>query len=168
MKIMLTGSRHLGVCEHPGGDRHPCTEAMRHRYLMDRAMREHVHPLARTTSRRVGGPMAELHNVAVLELYHGDAKGADRLAASYWETYHFGPVHAIPANWAELRGRAGHVRNGLLVAQMPEFVLAFPWQQGSQWLSMGTRDAIRQAMAAGIPVHPYPIREICPAIPWRR
>lgn len=169
MKIMATGSRHMGVCEHPGGREHPCTEALRHRYVMDRAMREHVHPLARRratlTSVDPTRELANLRGVALLELYHGDAEGADRLAASYWEHYTFGPVHAVPANWAELGSRAGHVRNGLLVARMPEFVLAFPWQAaGGQWLSQGTRDAIRQAMAAGIPVHPYPLREICSRI----
>lgn len=160
---MATGTRHLGVCECPHGT---CDAAMRGRYLVDRAMREHVHPLAKLTQRADDrSPLLQHHLVSeVLELWHGDAPGADRLAASYWEHYQFGPVHAVPANWAELGNRAGHVRNGLLVARMPEFVLAFPWQRGSQWLSQGTRDAIRQAMAAGIPVHPYPVREICPSI----
>lgn len=167
MKIMASGSRHMAVCEHPGGRQHPCEAAMRHRYVMDQAMREHVHPLAKLAARADDNHPLLQHLLTgeVLELYHGDAYGADRLAASYWEHYQFGPVHAIPANWAELGNRAGHVRNGLLVARMPEFLLAFPWQgSGGQWLSQGTRDAIRQAMAAGIPVHPYPIREICSRI----
>lgn len=164
MKIMATGSRHMGVCEHPGGREHPCTEALAHRYVMDRAMREHVHglyALTRGALSDVDHPLAGHHLTGeVLELWHGDAKGADRLAASYWEHYAFGPVHAVPANWAELGRHAGHVRNGLLVARMPAFVLAFPWPVS--W--NGTRDAMHQATQAGIPVHPYPLREICSRI----
>lgn len=170
MKIMVTGSRHMAVCEHQGGDRSPCVEAMRHRHLMDRAMREHVHPLAMLAGGAGDTDLLVQHPFVgePLELWHGDSYGADRLSESYWEAYRFGPVHPLPANWADLGSRAGHVRNGLLVAQMPEFVLAFPWQKGGEILSPGTRDAMHQAHEAGIPVYPYPFREVCPAIRRRR
>lgn len=148
---MVSGSRFMARCEHPGGRFRPCEPARQHRRLMDTAMREHAHSAA------ADGNM--------VELWHGDAPGADKLAGEYWVTYLLGPVHAIPANWAELGRRAGHVRNGLLVARMPDKLLAFPWAGADgEWLSKGTRDAIRQATAAAIPVHPYPIREICSEI----
>lgn len=167
MKIMVTGSRHMAMCEHWKGDQHPCEEVMRHRYLMDRAMREHVHGLAALTRGALADadhPFAG-HRLTgeVLELWHGDADGADKLAASYWEHYQFGPVHAIPANWAALGRRAGHFRNELLVAQMPEMLLAFPRSQTGQ-ASRGTRDAMHQARQAGIPVHVYELGPVCPAI----
>lgn len=164
---MVSGSRHMGVCEHWKGEQHPCEEVMRHRYLMDRAMREHVHGLAALTR----GALADVdhpfsgHRLTgeVLELWHGDADGADKLAASYWEHYRFGPVHAIPANWETLGRRAGHFRNELLIAQMPEMLLAFP-RYGSNQVSRGTQDAMWQAGQAGILVHVYELRSVCPAI----
>lgn len=151
MKFMVSGSRYMARCDHPGGRFQPCAVAREHRRLMDTAMREHVHPVAASGD--------------LLELWHGDAPGADKLAGEYWVTYLFGRVHAVPANWAELGGRAGHVRNGLLVARMPDLLLAFPWVgDGNQALSPGTRDAIAQAAEAGIRWTAYPLREICPEI----
>lgn len=82
-------------------------------------------------------------------LFHGDAAGADRMADRLWRTYRIGPVVPIPANWA-LGRRAGPIRNGLLVAQMPDKALFF--NLGTP----GTTDALRQAREAGIVTFEYP------------
>lgn len=148
MKFMISGSRFMGRCWHSGGRYQPCAPARQHRQLMDTAMREHVHPVAAN---------GDLH-----ELWHGDAEGADKLAGEYWTVYLIGPVHAVPANWAELGKRAGSVRNGLLVARMPELLIAFPYEPHSP----GTFDAIRQAAEAGINWTAYPLPEICSEIRW--
>lgn len=143
MKVMVSGSRHLGKCTARRG---PCGAAMNHRFDMDAAFRTHLIPAhARGET---------------LELYEGGAQGADRLAREYWELYELGPVHTIEANWKDLGRRAGPIRNGLLVAQMPDILIAFPWEGGSS----GTWDAITQARAAGIPDKVYPITHICPLV----
>ena len=143
--IMVSGTRHLGACVHPDGRRNPCRVVQDHRALLGAVLGMYVRPL---TS---GG--------AMVQLWHGDAKGADRMAAEWWTAHLAGPVHAVPANWAELGGRAGSVRNGLLVSRMPELLLAFPYDGGSP----GTRDAIRQAEDAGIPTKIFPVGAICSA-----
>jgi hypothetical protein len=89
-------------------------------------------------------------------LYHGDAdgrdgkEGADKMADRLWRAYRIGPVVPIPANWDELGLSAGPVRNGVLVAHMPDKGLFF--NLGTP----GTTDALRQAKAAGIVTFEYP------------
>lgn len=139
MKIMVSGTRHLGECAHPGDTL--CGPARNHYYDMDAAFRVHVHPVAGQRP----------------ELWHGHARGADTLALRYWGVYSLGQAHGIPARWDTLGGRAGHVRNGLLVAQMPDMFIAFPYEGGSP----GTWDAIAQARAAGIHPFVYPVHSLC-------
>jgi len=101
-----------------------------------------------------------VHLPAQCQLWQGNAKGADAMAVQYWESHGLGPVAGISARWDMLGGRAGHVRNGLLVAQMPDMLIAFPWDGRSP----GTWDAIAQARDAGIPTYVYRIRFLCPAV----
>jgi len=136
-RVMVTGSRVWAKCPHDPihPDAFPCPAVMKHRRIMLAAFMEHVVPLAR-----------EDH----VELIHGDADGADRLAARYWSLYRFGPITAFPYV-KELGKAGGHARNGVMVAHMPDLVLAFHLDN-----SRGTADAIRQAKAAGLTVHVYP------------
>jgi len=136
-RVMVTGSRTWAKCPHDPVHpaQLPCSVVIEHRRVMLEAFAEHVVPLAR-----------EYH----LELIHGDAEGADKLAANYWSFYRYGPITAFPANW-DLGKGGGNARNGVLVAHMPDLVLAFHLDN-----SRGTADAIRQAKAAGLTVHIYP------------
>jgi hypothetical protein len=136
---MVTGSRTFGECDHPPGT-HPadlpgCPTRGLHQAIMIQAFRKHVAPLA------TDGPV---------ELIHGDADGADKMAAGLWARFGLGPITAFPYI-KELGGAGGHARNGVLVAHMPDLVLAFHLDN-----SRGTADAIRQAKAAGLTVHIYP------------
>lgn len=141
---MVSGTRLLGVCGHPSGRLNPCSVAQSHRAYFAAVMRLYVHQHAATGN--------------MLELWHGDAAGTDRMAGEYWMAHLLGPVHAVPANWAELGKSAGSVRNGLLVARMPDLLLAFPYDGGSP----GTADAVRQAQDAGIPTKIFPVGLVCP------
>lgn len=134
-RVMVTGSRAFGVCPHGPKELNPppCPLVVEHRAIMIEAFREHVTPME-----------------FPVELIHGDAEGADRMAAEHWSRYGWGPITAFPANW-DLGKGGGSARNGVLVAHMPDLVLAFHLDN-----SRGTADAIRQAKAAGLTVHVYP------------
>lgn len=95
-------------------------------------------------------------------LVHGNAKGADRLAAEYAKQvgWHVEPQHA---DWSGdcvaecLRGHrrrnrygeycpeAGHRRNQAMVDSQPDVVVAF-WRDHSG----GTKDCLRRAEKAGL------------------
>lgn len=140
-RVMVTGSRTFGVCPHqpqhqptPSMWTPECEVISAHREIMIRAFVRHG-------IKTDGEP---------IELIHGDAVGADKMAAAIWHHYGLGPITAFPANW-ELGKGGGHARNGVLVAHMPDLVLAFHLDN-----SPGTADAIRQAKAAGLQVEVYP------------
>jgi hypothetical protein len=139
---MVSGSRHLGRCKDEDRGRGRCGAALNHYFDMDAALRVHVHGQ---------GPV---------RLLHGDAKGADAMAAHYWRVYQLGDVQAFPANWAELGKRAGNVRNEIMINHMPDLLVAFPYEGGSP----GTWDAITRAREAGIPTSVYRVHHLCPLI----
>ena len=134
-RVMVTGSRTFGVCPHVPKEFNepPCPLVAEHRAIMIEAFRQHVAPME-----------------FPVELIHGDAVGADRMAAELWGLYGWGPITAFPYI-KELGKGGGHARNGVLVAHMPDLVLAFHLDN-----SRGTADAIRQAKAAGLTVEVYP------------
>lgn len=79
-------------------------------------------------------------------LIHGNARGADLIAcetahALGWEIWGF------PADWKRHGKAAGPIRNRQMLDYDPELVLAFPLGE-----SKGTRDMVRLAERAGIPV----------------
>ena len=79
-------------------------------------------------------------------LIHGSARGADRLA-HVWAFFKGCAVIEMKANWDFYGKTAGHIRNEwMLKFAMPDLVIAFPG-------GPGTRDMIRQAMAAGVDVY---------------
>lgn len=82
-------------------------------------------------------------------LIHGDAPGADRLAARIADLHGI-PTMAFPADWSGLGKAAGPIRNQQMLDEgRPDGVMAFPG--GS-----GTADMVRRAIAAGLKVwKPY-------------
>jgi SLOG family YspA-like protein len=85
---------------------------------------------------------------------HGDARGADRMAAQAAEAIGCRVV-AHPADWLKHGRAAGPIRNRDMLDTHPvELVIAFtddpPGTKGS-----GTWDLIGQALARGIPVRVY-------------
>lgn len=82
-------------------------------------------------------------------IVHGDARGADRWA-KLWALA-FGYEHdPHPADWSRLGKAAGVKRNQQMVDKGADLVLAFPSGQ-----SIGTRDCMERAAAAGIPIVIY-------------
>lgn len=86
-------------------------------------------------------------NDSKLIICHGDARGADRIAADYARRMNI-PVRSFPANWDKYGKRAGVIRNQQMLDEFkPELVLAFPIAS-----SIGTYDMIRRARSAGVTV----------------
>lgn len=78
---------------------------------------------------------------------HGDARGADTLAAIIAKNLGI-PVIAEPALWKEHGKAAGPIRNQkMLDDHHPTMLLAFPDPE-----SRGTYDMVRRAKIYGIPV----------------
>jgi hypothetical protein len=90
----------------------------------------------------------ESHGATVV--IHGCATGADTLAASWAMSKGLPPV-GIPAPWGFYpRHVAGPLRNGWLLDERPDIVLAFPMDD-----IRGTWNAVRQAEGRGVPVVVY-------------
>lgn len=81
-------------------------------------------------------------------LVHGDATGVDRAFAAAGREAGC-EVLAYPADWDLLGPRAGPHRNGQMVADGAAFVIAV---HRKLYFSRGTRDCVRRALAAGLPV----------------
>jgi len=81
---------------------------------------------------------------AIAVIIHGNAPGADSLAAEWARRAHV-PVEAYPADWRKGRG-AGPERNARMLAEgKPDLVVAFPGGRG-------TADMVRRAREAGVRV----------------
>lgn len=81
---------------------------------------------------------------AIAVIIHGNAPGADSLAAVWARRSHV-PVEAYPADWRKGRG-AGPERNARMLANSkPDLVVAFPGGRG-------TADMVRRAKDAGVRV----------------
>jgi hypothetical protein len=71
-------------------------------------------------------------------IIHGDARGADRMAAA-WGKAHGAQVEPYPADWDRYRSAAGPLRNqAMLDVGKPDVVIAFPGGNG-------TADMVRRA-----------------------
>ena len=77
-------------------------------------------------------------------LVHGDALGADTLAAEIWDSWG-GVTEPHPANWAKYGKSAGPIRNREMASLGAHFLIAFPGGRG-------TDDMIKAAVEANIPV----------------
>lgn len=87
-----------------------------------------------------------------LVVVHGSAPGADSLA-SRWVREHPGldcTEERHPADWSGLGRTAGPIRNQQMVDAGAVLCLAFPLHN-----ARGTKDAMRRAEAAGIPVRVF-------------
>lgn len=84
-----------------------------------------------------------------IEIIHGGARGADRIAGEEAERLGFG-VRVFPANWRGLGKRAGILRNIEMLDEKPNLVMAFQ-RDGSR----GTQHTIDEARRRGIPVQVY-------------
>lgn len=81
-----------------------------------------------------------------VEIVHGNAPGADRIAAQAADDQGF-KVTAIPAEWDRYGKSAGMKRNVQMLEMEPSIVIAF-WDGKSR----GTAHTIREARKRGIPV----------------
>jgi hypothetical protein len=77
---------------------------------------------------------------------HGDARGADRIAAGCALGLGLG-VDRFPADWRAHGKAAGYIRNLAMLDTQPDLVLAFQ-RNGSR----GTQHTIDEARKRGIPV----------------
>ena len=77
-------------------------------------------------------------------IVHGDARGADRLAADVAMSHGFW-VEAHPAQWTRDGNAAGPKRNEMLAKLGADLCIAFPGGRG-------TADMVRRAEKHGIPV----------------
>src|SRR4030095_1068533 len=84
-------------------------------------------------------------------IVHGDSPGADQIA-KLWALSLDGIMtqEAHPADWATHGKAAGPIRNQEMVDAGADVCLAFPLGE-----SRGTRDCMRRAETAGIPVINY-------------
>lgn len=80
----------------------------------------------------------------VIEIIHGNAKGADSLADK-WAILSHQPRHIYPAQWDIYGKPAGVIRNKAMLALNPDLVIAFPGGKG-------TANMIQIAEEAGIEV----------------
>lgn len=81
------------------------------------------------------------------ELGHGDAPGADRIAAG-WARESGIACQAFPADWRREGRAAGPRRNArMLQAFRPDMLIAFPGHRG-------TTDMVMQTRHAGVPISP--------------
>ena|SRR6187551_819498 len=88
-----------------------------------------------------------LHPKNEIDIIHGDAPGADRMAAEYAEALEFRSVTPYRADWKSFGKAAGFKRNLEMLDQEPDLVIAF-WDG----MSKGSKHTIDQAVARGIEV----------------
>jgi hypothetical protein len=81
-----------------------------------------------------------------LEVIHGAARGADRIAGDEAEAQMLS-VRAFPADWERHGKVAGFIRNVQMLDEEPDLVLAFQING-----SRGTQHTIDEARKRGIPV----------------
>lgn len=95
-------------------------------------------------AEKVDEVLSKIHRERdIHHLFHGNARGADTLAASWGEKQEDVRVHAVPANWKKYGKRAGPIRNQHMLGQSPDLVIAFAGGRG-------TADMVRRSMAAGV------------------
>lgn len=84
-----------------------------------------------------------------VEVIHGAASGADRIAGQWAEAYGK-PVHAYPADWNQYGKRAGFLRNTQMLEEgKPDAVVAFVDKPLPD--SKGTKMMVDIARTGGVP-----------------
>jgi hypothetical protein len=84
---------------------------------------------------------------ATVEIIHGGARGADRIAASVASELGLKVLPPFLADWERFGKRAGYLRNYEMLDERPEVVIAF-WDGESR----GTQHTIAEAVSRRIPV----------------
>lgn len=79
-----------------------------------------------------------------IELIHGDANGADKLAGE-WAEIRNQKATPFPAKWKKYGKSAGPIRNREMINNGFDFLIAFPGDKG-------TADMIEATMKKNIPV----------------
>lgn len=93
-----------------------------------------------------------LSRLNVQTVIEGEASGADTLAKEVAEENGI-PVEGFPAKWDKYGRRAGPIRNQRMIDEgAPDLVLAF---HEDFFNSKGTRDMVKKARNAGLPVRIY-------------
>lgn len=83
-------------------------------------------------------------------IIHGDARGADRLAAQWGRANGAMRVEAYPADWDKYGKGAGPIRNrAMLDRGDPDVVIAFPGGRGTANMVIQARERQRQRNACG-------------------
>jgi YspA, cpYpsA-related SLOG family len=100
----------------------------------------------RTLARAIIGRLTRKYGSKII-IVHGDGNGVDQAFAIECREGNTA-VEAHPAKW-ELGKRAGPLRNTEMIATKPDFVVAIHRDLAR---SKGTKDCVKQALAAGIPV----------------
>ena len=86
-----------------------------------------------------------------VEVIHGDARGADKLAAAIAPfTFGNAAVRAFPADWRGQGRGAGHIRNKLMLEEQPFMVVAFKDGFDHTLQRGGTENMVRIAKEAGV------------------
>lgn len=102
-----------------------------------------------TGGRDYTGDVTCLSQIDISMLIHGDARGADRLAARYCMTR---GIHcaSVPALWDYYQKGAGFQRNSAMLLLQPEYCVAFPGCKGTEMM-------VKLCEKNNIPVwKPYP------------
>lgn len=89
-----------------------------------------------------------------LEVVHGDARGADRIAGAHARLMGL-VVHAHPAQWSAYGRAAGPVRNREMLAEHPDISLVVAFHADIAH-SRGTRDMVTHALKRGFDVRLFP------------
>jgi hypothetical protein len=108
-----------------------------------------------TIARALSDAIRSYHQHNPLTLVHGACPtGADKIADELWRSWMFRCDLAEPdmheADWATHGKAAGPIRNAHMVSLGADICLAFPLG-----VSRGTRNCMRLAREAGIPVVEY-------------
>jgi len=97
----------------------------------------------------LGGPREQI------TLIHGDALGADRLAATIWHLNAQMPIEPHRAMWEMFGKRAGRLRNEVMVQRGADLCLAFIVDGSS-----GASHCAALAEEAGIPVRYFRVSKL--------
>ncbi|AXH66274.1 hypothetical protein SEA_SATIS_113 [Streptomyces phage Satis] len=106
---------------------------------------------------------ALLQHYGRIAVVHGLCPDGADAHAETWLQRNAGPrvrPGRFPADWPRYKGRAGFIRNGVMVRSGADLVLAFanpcsrrrPWCPPGKHPSHGTADCVAQAREAGIPI----------------
>lgn len=137
MIFLICGGRNFGVLNMYWGMSEEAMQAEEQRVKRERDLFVEV-----MAEQKV---MCEHHIEPVTCVIHGAAPGADFLAG-WWAMTNNIPVRAFPADWRKYGKRAGFRRNQQMLDEgKPDIVFAFPGGNG-------TKDMVKRAKAAGVPV----------------